>query len=110
MEAQATPGNPREERGCSQDWEGCPGGEAHPRQWEQRPEAEQDVSGLHTQTPPSGEASQGCGRLEHQVGLGVFLDKALEFCWIHGEFGGTGSACTPLLASGEQTFSFRQKC
>lgn len=85
------------------------GGEADPRQWEQRPEVEQDISGLHMESPPSGEASQGCGRLEHQVGLGVFLDKTLEFCWVHSEFWGTGSACTPLLASGEQTVSFGQE-
>lgn len=84
-------------------------GEVHPRQREQRPEAEQDVSGRHTESPSSGEASQGCGRLEHRVGLGVFLDKALEFCRVHCEFGGTGSAYTPLLASGEQTFSFGQE-
>ena len=36
------------EKGYSRDWEGCPVGEVHPRQREQRPEAEQDVSGLHT--------------------------------------------------------------
>lgn len=41
--------------------------------------------------------------------VGSFLDKTLEFCWVHSEFWGTGSACTPLLASGEQTVSFEQE-
>lgn len=77
------------------------------RQWEQRLR-EQDISGLHAESPPSGSLA-GMREAGASGGVGSFLDKTLEFCWVHSEFWGTGSACTPFLASGEQTVSFGQE-
>lgn len=43
------------------------------------------VAFLRTLAIPAGAAALG--------GLGVLLGRALEFCWVHGDFGGTGSDC-----------------
>ena len=83
MEAQATPGNPREERkdtlvtGKGVQWEKYIPGRGSRGLRQNRTSV-----AFIPEYPSSGEVSQGCARLEHRVGLGVFLDKALEFCWV----------------------------